>query len=70
VPIVVPEACTVRVEVFSSDGQLVLDHQFGAAAGYHEYLLDASRLSGPGLYTYKVSTASENRILRMIVVGE
>jgi len=69
-PVVLPEACNLKLEVYNVEGQLVHQESAAAAMGYNEFLFDARTLGGPGVYTCTISTATEYRTLRMIVVDE
>jgi hypothetical protein len=70
IPIVLPNASEITLEVHNIEGKLVYREVVNAPAGYNELLLDAQRLGGQGVYTYSISTEAEYRTLRMIVVGE
>jgi len=69
-PVIVPEAGTLQVTVYNTDGSLVYKDEIDVTAGYHEVLIDATNIGGPGVYTCTISTATEYRTLRMIVVDE
>ena len=70
IPFVLPDQDLVKLEVFDVNGSLVHQAEFDGRKGYNEMMLDASIFEASGLYTYRVSTATTYRTLRMIVVGE
>jgi hypothetical protein len=70
VPIVLPAASLTTLEIFNVQGVLVYQSEIMAQKGYNEWMIDAQTLGGQGVYTYRISTATEYRTLRMIVVGE
>ncbi len=70
IPVVLPEATQVSLQVYQTDGKLVYQDKIDGRKGYNEFMVDAYALGGNGVYTYRVSTTSEYRTLRMIVVDE
>ncbi|HLF64409.1 MAG TPA: T9SS type A sorting domain-containing protein, partial [Saprospiraceae bacterium] len=70
IPVLLPEAMPLKLEVFSPDGKMVHREEINGNSGYNTFLLDAMMLQGQGVYTYTISTDTEYRTLRMIVVGE
>jgi hypothetical protein len=70
IPVISPEQGLLTLEVFNTEGKLVFVQKINGAAGYNEFALDREMFQVQGVYTYKVSTTSEYRTLRMIVVDE
>jgi len=70
IPVVLPEAAEIQLEVYREDGSLVLERKVEGRKGYNQIMVDVNALGGPGMYAYRISTANEYRTLRMIVVGE
>jgi hypothetical protein len=70
IPVMLPENTLVKLEVFNAEGKSVHHADLNGIAGYNEFLMDVTQLGGQGVYTYTISTATEYRTLRMIVVGE
>jgi hypothetical protein len=67
---VLPEASGITLEIYGLNGTLIEKRSITAQRGYLELMVDAEAIGGPGIYTYRISTNTEYRTLRMIVVGE
>jgi hypothetical protein len=68
IPLQLPEATTVSLEVFAFDGRLVYSSSREADAGYTEFALDAEDLPQGGIYYYTISTDHFRGTRKMILM--
>jgi hypothetical protein len=68
IPVQIPQAATVVLEVYAYDGRLVHRQSGFLERGYHEFIVSASDLREYGIYYYTVSTEQYQATRRMILI--
>jgi hypothetical protein len=68
IPVQLPEAAMVRLEVFALDGRLIYRTQMEAPAGYSEFEVGADDLEQGGVYYYTISTEQFRGTRKMILM--
>jgi len=68
IPVQVPEATTVVLEVYAYDGKLVHRQSKSVSAGYNEFLVSSDDLAQSGMYYYTIATDKFQGTRKMVLL--
>ena len=67
IPVALPAATTVTLEVFTARGELVLRREMDLTAGVHQLEIQRRDTPGAGLYLYRIGANEEHWTGKMVV---